>query len=227
MKNISFLGHIKEPNLFYRTAHVFISPSLLDAHPATIAEAMYCGLPVIVSDGCGSKSLVEDNVNGFIIPSRDSVAIENRMKWCIGNQCLLKDMGRKARETILYRSKSDQSQKCAKHIVDIIEDLSWLSKKNSFDRQIRYRLLRHKKRLNFVGWSIQISIRCWRLPVISGQNFLSPFRCCVVKKVFEEALFGPLFSHIYWKWFHLVYHAVFNTLLFSYFRTGRNIDWIR
>ena len=122
LKNISFVGHLKNPNKFYRKAHVFISPSLLDAHPVTIAEAMYCGLPVIVSDGCGSKTLVENNINGFIVPSGNSMLIKSKIEWFIKNQNSIEIMGKNAFNTIINRSEGNQNEKVAKHIRSIIDN---------------------------------------------------------------------------------------------------------
>jgi glycosyltransferase involved in cell wall biosynthesis len=122
LKNISYVGHLNNPNEFYRKAHVFISPSLMDAHPATISEAMYCGLPVIVSDGCGSKELVENNVNGFIVPSRDSESIKNKIEWFMKNTNSIEIMGKNAYNTILIRSKNNQNEEVANQIMTIIDN---------------------------------------------------------------------------------------------------------
>lgn len=122
LKNISYVGHLKNPNEFYRKAHVFISPSLLDAHPVTIAEAMYCGLPVIVSDGCGSKTLVDNNINGFIVPRGNSLAIKTKIEWFVNNQNSIEKMGKKALEMILSRSEGNQNEEVAKHIHSVIDN---------------------------------------------------------------------------------------------------------
>ena len=53
---------------------------------------MHCGLPVIISDGWGSKSLVENNFNGFIVPSGNSISIKNKIEWFIKNQRLIEKM---------------------------------------------------------------------------------------------------------------------------------------
>lgn len=58
IEGVQFLGRVEDLNLFFRESHVCVVPSLLDAGPATVAESLSCGTPVICSDGCGSSTLV-------------------------------------------------------------------------------------------------------------------------------------------------------------------------
>nr|WP_249365898.1 glycosyltransferase family 4 protein [Pseudoalteromonas sp. NEC-BIFX-2020_002] len=58
IEGVEFLGRVEDLNLFFRESHVCVVPSLLDAGPATVAESLSCGTPVICSDGCGSSTLV-------------------------------------------------------------------------------------------------------------------------------------------------------------------------
>ena len=53
---------------FYRAADLFILLSAFDTFGMVILEAMAAGIPVIVSPNVGAKDLVEENVNGFILP---------------------------------------------------------------------------------------------------------------------------------------------------------------
>ena len=122
-KNVHIIGHCKDMNKFYTNSDVFISPSLYDAGPATVAEAMYCGLPVIVSDGCGSKTLIEEGVNGFVVPAMDSEAIAQKVQWFIDNPDQIPGMGKNAAATIERLAKSDQNKDVANHIRQIIREL--------------------------------------------------------------------------------------------------------
>ena len=48
----------------------------------TALEAMACGLPVILTPNTGACDLVEEGINGHIVPIRDPKAIEFRaMEW--------------------------------------------------------------------------------------------------------------------------------------------------
>jgi glycosyltransferase involved in cell wall biosynthesis len=66
--------------LFYKTADVFILPTLYDAWGLVINEALRFGLPIITTSGAGAAySLVEHGRNGYIIDSSD---MESFMQKC-------------------------------------------------------------------------------------------------------------------------------------------------
>jgi glycosyltransferase involved in cell wall biosynthesis len=124
-KNIEFIGPINKENLneFYRKAHVCIVPSLIDNHPATISEALFCGLPVIVTEGCGSKTLVKDGENGFVVPIADANALFQRIIWFIENQDKIEQMSANAYKTIKSLENSEQYKVFSEHIKAVLEKL--------------------------------------------------------------------------------------------------------
>lgn len=58
-----------------RTADLFILPSIEEGMARTALEAMACGLPVILTPNTGACDLVQEGVNGSIVPIRDPAAI--------------------------------------------------------------------------------------------------------------------------------------------------------
>lgn len=117
LRNINYFGWVNNLNEFLRASDVCIIPSLLDAGPATVAEAMYCELPVIVSEGCGAKYLIKDGENGFVVPSADSEAIAKKIKWFFANKDVINKMGKKAFQTIENLKNSNQNITVAKHLL--------------------------------------------------------------------------------------------------------------
>lgn len=64
----------------YRAADVFTLFSAFDTFGMVVLEAMAAGLPVIVSPNVGAKDLVEEGVNGFVLPDfRDADAAAERI----------------------------------------------------------------------------------------------------------------------------------------------------
>jgi glycosyltransferase involved in cell wall biosynthesis len=51
---------------------IFILPSMIEPWGLVIEEALYFGLPVIVSQSCGSVELIKNGVNGYIFDPKDS-----------------------------------------------------------------------------------------------------------------------------------------------------------
>jgi glycosyltransferase involved in cell wall biosynthesis len=123
LAGVEYLGWVNNLNEFFRISHVAIIPSLLDAGPTTVAEAMYCGLPVIVSDACGSSELVKHGINGFIVPSGNSMAIAERIGWFTSNPERIDVMGKEATKTIEDLAKSDQNKNVTNHILSVIHQL--------------------------------------------------------------------------------------------------------
>jgi UDP-glucose:(heptosyl)LPS alpha-1,3-glucosyltransferase len=54
---------------YYRAADAFTLFSAYDTFGMVVLEAMAAGLPVIVSPNVGAKDLVQDGVNGYILPT--------------------------------------------------------------------------------------------------------------------------------------------------------------
>lgn len=125
ISNIEFIGPVKSDGLnkFFRQADICIVPSLVDDHPATISEALYCGLPVITTEGCGSKTLIKDGENGFVVPVSDADGLAKKIQWFIDNRDKIQVMSTKARESIVDVENSDQNKILAHHIVEVIEKL--------------------------------------------------------------------------------------------------------
>lgn len=65
-----------------QSADVFILPSLEDGYARTVAEALACGLPVIVTPNTGASDLVEEGSTGSIVPICDAGAIAAKiLEW--------------------------------------------------------------------------------------------------------------------------------------------------
>jgi len=114
-RSVECIGFVPAANLnrLYRESHVCIVPSLADNHPATIPEAMFCGLPVITTQGCGSRSLISDGKTGFVVPIADAEALAHRIRWFLEHPYQADQMGRSARATIDSIDSTKQSLKLA------------------------------------------------------------------------------------------------------------------
>ena len=96
---IKMLGWVNNISEFYNQISVYIQPSVTEGFGIEIIEAMAYGRPVIVSSGTGGADAVQDGINGFVVPPRDSDAIRSKIKWFNDNPQMIVEMGNKARET--------------------------------------------------------------------------------------------------------------------------------
>lgn len=101
--SVTFHGHVQNVVDIWKDNHILILPSLAEGTPLSLIEAMVCGRPAIVSDVGGNSELIEDGINGFIIPASivkqcDLIiekAWQNRNKW--------QEMGLEARKQVLSK----------------------------------------------------------------------------------------------------------------------------
>ena len=88
----------------YGISSVLVHPSLTEGFGYVVAEAMASGIPVIVTPNTGAADLVVDGQNGFVVPARDSGAIRERLTYLANHPAALREMGRRARETMCSRN---------------------------------------------------------------------------------------------------------------------------
>ncbi len=71
--SVSFVGRVphREVPYYLRAADVFVLYSGYEGLPHIVLEAMATGVPVILSDKGGNREVVEDGVNGLLVPIGD------------------------------------------------------------------------------------------------------------------------------------------------------------
>ena len=63
----------------YNQSRFFLLPSRSEAFGLVVTEAMYCGIPALVSNTGGLKDQVVEGVNGFYVQNPDSVKLKDLM----------------------------------------------------------------------------------------------------------------------------------------------------
>jgi glycosyltransferase involved in cell wall biosynthesis len=82
----------------YGRSSVFVLPSVEDGFGYVTAEAMGCGLPVIVSSAAGSADMVEEGGNGYVVPRRSVEAIQEKLEELYRSPDLVRALGKKSHE---------------------------------------------------------------------------------------------------------------------------------
>lgn len=87
-----------DPVPAYHRAELFVLPTLEDGSPFAVAEAMACGLPVIVTDCCGAAEWVRPGESGWVVPGADAEGLAAALEEAIKHRSALRAMGRIARQ---------------------------------------------------------------------------------------------------------------------------------
>ena len=88
-KNVNFVGSIpsEEVAKYVASADIYVSTSLSDAGlAASTAEAMACGVPVIITDFGDNKRWVKNGVNGFLFTSKDIESLAEKIIYLLENK---------------------------------------------------------------------------------------------------------------------------------------------
>ena len=91
--SVVLLGFVKDIGSVYRTADIFAISSREEGLCSSILDAMYFNLPIVATNAGGIPELVQDGVNGFIVPVSDHLSFAERLNVLIEHEKLRKRMG--------------------------------------------------------------------------------------------------------------------------------------
>lgn len=94
----------------YAHASVFILPSRQDSCPLVTLEAMARGIPIIISDRVGTKQIIKDSHEGFIVPLETPERFTSYIDILLRDVGLRKKMGINAKNTISQYTWTKVSQ---------------------------------------------------------------------------------------------------------------------
>jgi len=102
---VEFPGVVDQGRLpeVYASADAFVLASFTEGHPKVLLEAMACGVPCVVSDCAGNRSLVTDGQTGLVFDPRDARALARCLERVLGEPALGPRLARAARETVVGR----------------------------------------------------------------------------------------------------------------------------
>jgi len=79
---------------------VFVLPSLSEASPLVILEAMACGIPVVATRVGGVPEIVIDGKTGYLVPPKDPLTLAKKVVLLLKNRELRLRMGQTARKRV-------------------------------------------------------------------------------------------------------------------------------
>ena len=70
LKNVKFVGRKDDKKLlsYYKRSDIFVLPSEREGMPLALLEAMAMGLPIVATNVTGSRDVVKNGKNGYLVP---------------------------------------------------------------------------------------------------------------------------------------------------------------
>jgi len=100
---IFITGYISHGDLpsYYSLMDIVVHPSLRDGMPNAILEAMACGKAVVATGVGGVLDVIQDGVDGSIVPANDADALSNAILELLEHDSLRRRLGESARQKII------------------------------------------------------------------------------------------------------------------------------
>jgi glycosyltransferase involved in cell wall biosynthesis/ribosomal protein S18 acetylase RimI-like enzyme len=95
---VRFLGMRKDVVDLYGAMDLFVLPSHREGFPRAAMEAAAMGLPVVATDIRGCREVVEDGVNGLVVPVREPGTLASAIRKLGDDPALRERMGRAGRQ---------------------------------------------------------------------------------------------------------------------------------
>lgn len=96
---IKWLGRREDVMALLQQCHIFAYPSYYrEGVPKSLIEAAAVGRPIVTTHNVGCKDVVEDGVNGYLVPVKDAASLAEKLQLLINQKELRIKMGKVSRE---------------------------------------------------------------------------------------------------------------------------------
>ena len=95
---VKWLGHRNDIVEIWRQADVAVLPSYREGTPKALLEAAACARPIVTTNVVGCRQVIEDGVEGFIVPARSPYGLGEAMQKLANDKDLRHKMGLAARK---------------------------------------------------------------------------------------------------------------------------------
>jgi len=104
-ETVHLLGHVDHSRMaeLYRGAAVFAHAAHYEGLPTVLLEAMACGKAVVSTAVSGALDVVQDGVNGLLVPPRSPKAMAQALERLLADHRFSVRLGTDARQTIEHR----------------------------------------------------------------------------------------------------------------------------
>jgi len=97
-KNVKYLGFRSDVKELIEKADIVVLPSYYgEGVPRTLIEAASMGKPIVTTNNRGCKEVVENGINGFLVPVKDYKSLAEKIEILIDNPTLREKFGKNSR----------------------------------------------------------------------------------------------------------------------------------
>jgi len=105
---IEYLGYLDDVRDAIAAASVYCLPSYHEGMPRTVLESMAMGRPILTTDVPGCRATVVEDVNGYLVPSRDVTGLARAMERFVLEPQTIPRMGRASRRIAVEKFDVNQ-----------------------------------------------------------------------------------------------------------------------
>lgn len=99
-ERVRFLGHRSDVPELLAACDVFALPSLYEGSSLAVLEAMAAGRPVVSSAIGGTDELIDDGIDGVLVPPGDAIALTAALRRLLGDAGLRSRLAERARRRV-------------------------------------------------------------------------------------------------------------------------------
>lgn len=96
---VRFYGFCRDIHELIQLANLSVASSIREGLGMNLLEGMAAEKPAVAADNRGHREIIEDGVNGFLVPAGDSAAFADRIEKLYRSPGLRKAMGQEGRRT--------------------------------------------------------------------------------------------------------------------------------
>lgn len=100
LQNFVFLPGFAKTEEIMNLTDIFVMSSLWEGLSIVLLEAMDAGKPIVATKVSGANEVIEDGVNGFLVPIKNPLALAEKIIKLIQNKDLREKLGKKAKDSV-------------------------------------------------------------------------------------------------------------------------------
>ena len=114
-QNFTFKGSVDNLNAIYKNYDFLLQPTHMECFSLSILESLAANVPVITTPVGGNEEVITSDINGYILPAKESIAWTNCLK-----EIVLRDKGI-FQETRTLVEKKFSLERMVKNYLELIK----------------------------------------------------------------------------------------------------------